>query len=167
MPITNIYIVHENDSDESPIKFVGSRKEVCYKLDINDYWIYKLLRSKDDILANKYYTEVVRCNNADEVQEARKKGEKRKTPEKGKSKYEEYIQMLENMLDIYGNTGIFKNACKHRSAEKIIERIEKDGYHLKVTHEPRRSIKSLLTAKPEIYEECWIIELIDKEVKDK
>lgn len=166
MPI-NIYIVHETDDEKSPVLVAGRRREVCDKLLINEYYLYKLLKDHDDILANKYYTETVLCSTQEEAKQVIEKAYNKYKPEKKKSKYEEYIQMLKNMLNIYGNTGIFKSACKHRSAEKIIERLEKDGYHLKVKHEPRRSIKSLLSAKPEIYEECWIIELISKEENAK
>ena len=164
----NIYIVHETMEPDSPVIIAGNRKEVCAELLLDEYWIYKLLKNKDNILANQFYTEVRPCKTKKEADQVKREAFTKKKPSKKRpSKYEEYIAMLKNMLDIYGNTGIFKNACKHRSPEKIIERLESDGYHLKVTHEPRRVIKSLLSpGEGEVYEECWIIELLSKEVKE-
>lgn len=155
MPI-NVYAVHETLEENSPIIAVGTRKEVCHKLLLNEYWFYKILKNKEDILANQYYTEIYICNGSEEA-EAKKKEllNNPKVPKevRKKSAFEKQVETVEQMLKMHGNTIIWKNA------NRVIKRLEKDGYSVNVKHEPKRVIRSLLKPTAEVWDECWILEL--------
>lgn len=152
-----IYIVHENEKKSSPIIATGTRKDICEALSIGEYYFYRMNKEKSNLLSNQYYTEKIEKSIAKE----KKKVEKAKTIPKKKSPYEQKIERIKQMLNIYGNTIIYKDH------ERIIKRLNKDGYSVKVTHEPERVIKSLSNSiDSEIYPECWLLSIDKKGSND-
>ncbi len=157
MSLQYMYIVHANTNPESPIIFEGMSDRIKNKFFLDKNQLYAIFHHHDGILRDEHFIERI---PVDEYEALKAKNQKDKAKQR---KFDLQIQTIELMLDVHGNTIIFG------SHKKILGRLEKDGYHVKATYEPKRVIKGkgLNCKRKYVYDECWILELIRKDqIKD-
>lgn len=148
------YFIHANLDADSPIIFEGSSVRVCARFGTTARHLATMFARNNPVLKGSYL--VTRMP----LKEYYENHEKEKRSRNKKSKFQKTLDMVELMLDRHGNTIIYKDH------DKIISRLEQDGYFVKDTHEPKRIIRksSLGDHRGEVYPECWILELVRKEV---
>ena len=157
MATTYYYIVHVDTDPDSPVLLEGVYGYISKKLLLHNNNLYRTFHFNDGILDGEYYVERIPIAEYNALKVKERRAKKRKT------KFDNQISDIELMLDVHKNTIIFKNH------DKVIERLNQDGYYVKETHEPKRVIngKGLCTKRKYVYDECWILELIRKdEIKD-
>ena len=147
------YFVHANEDPDSPIIFEGTSVRICSRFNTTARYLSKMFAVNRPILKDRYL--VTRVS----LREYEENHQKELRTKRKKSKFQKNLEMVERMLDRYGNTIIYKDR------DKVVSRLEGDGYFVKDTHEPRRVIhnSSLGEHKGEVYPECWILELVRKE----
>lgn len=150
------YYVHENLNPKSKIIFKGKKGAVTRHFGLKDYVVTKIFDTDYHVIDGAYYIERKLLS---EVSEEDRRPVS--TAKKRKTKLDETVDMVERMLDIYGNTIIYKDF------EKVEARLNRDGYFIRAKHEPERRIKVTTMSKGdglyEVYDECWIVELVRKE----
>lgn len=147
------YFIHATEDADSPIIFEGTSVRVCARFNTTARNLSRMFAFNRPILKQKY---LVTRMPIKEYEENHRKELRSKNK---KSKFQKNLDIIEQMLDRYGNTIIYKNR------DKVISRLEGDGYFVKDIHEPKRIIRNskLGDHKDEVYPECWILELIRKE----
>lgn len=146
------YYVHETTDPDSPVIAEGMSGKIKEFLGINYNMVALICTKRNGIFNGTNLIERVRLNDKQNNTSAQRK----------QSKFNERIDEIEHLLDIYGNTIIYKDL------EKVFDRLNADGYFVTATHEIRREIKSKNPAAwdNEVYDECWILELVRREIVD-
>lgn len=148
------YVVHATENPDSKVIAKGKANDIMRKFELNSHNALSLCFKRGDSLIQKsYFIERIPLAEYNiRVAEERKRKKK-------KTAFDRRLEEIERMLDIHGNTIIFKDR------DKVIDRLNRDGYFVKEIHEPRRVIKTkyLSRGRHEVYDECWILELIRKE----
>ena len=164
-----LYYIHETTDPDSPVIFTGRNGHVAKEFGIPVNNLAKMMYRGQVNLHGKHFMERVSYNDISDEDRKKymfnifeKKEKPQKVRRKPKSKFDKNIEMIENMLDIYGNTIIYKDF------EKVEARLTADGYHITAVHEPERRIKRLSIGKGnagwEVWSECWILKLIRRDV---
>ena len=144
-------------TNKNELVFEGYKEDVCTYLCISDGIMYRCVRYNKPTRDGYLIRNAGRIDKIDNTEERRKKGRPRKEERKKESAYD----VAKKMLDIYGNTIIYKDF------EKIPEKLKEEGYIVKTKYEPKRVIKRIETKKAEVFRECMILELIKKEGEKK
>lgn len=155
-----VYKVHATEDKNSPVIAEGVRKDICNKLDIDEDYFRVMSSEKSNILAKKYYVEKYTSDEKPEFIGVKAKKKKQLQNAKQKSEFEKHVEVVEMMLNIYGNTAVSKNP------KRLTKRLEKDGYFVNVEYRPKRVVKAIdNVTMPDIWNEIWILKLIKKEDK--
>lgn len=152
------YYIHKTEDPESEVIFHGKCGDVAKRYGVTSNQLDGKVRSGNCLLNDIHFIERVDLN---ESRQGKRKNYAGLNYPKKRSKFEETVDTVEKMLNIYGNTIIYKDL------DKIQQRLEKDGYSIKVKYEPERRIKhkalSSGNGNVEVYNECWILELVRRE----
>ena len=147
------YYVHDTGDPESRIICEGKCSVIVNRFHIGANTLNRLFTIGRYYLPGGNFIERV------ELSKRKDKEEQDRRKKRSRSKFEKQINSIEHHLDVYKNTIIYKDS------KRIEDRLEKDGYHVRLIHEPKRIIKSTNVSHSgcEVYPECWIIELIGKD----
>jgi len=153
------YFVHDTADPSSKVIWHGKNGDLCKEFCITPHELSDIFKTSAKLLYEERYVERKYLDTVSK--DILRDANKLKVKKKRKSKFEQNIQMLEKMLDIYGNTIVWKDF------EKVEARLNKDGYFIKAKYEPERRIRYLKMGSGngayEIFDECWVIELVRKE----
>ena len=143
-------------TNNNELVFEGYKEDVCTYLCISDGIMYRCVRHNKSTRDGYLIRNAGRIDQLDQTKE-RKRGRPHKEERKTESAYD----VAKRMLDIYGNTIIYKDF------KKIPEKLKEEGYIVKTNYEPKRVIRRVATKKAEVFRECMILELIKKEGEKK
>ncbi len=152
------YRVHLTSSKDSPIIAEGPASVMYQKFDLSYHRLRQIRDSKKRLIFGEHYLEFYPIGTWKEQVKVEKK--KAIRDKKRKSKFREHLDIVERMLDIHGNTAIYKDY------DKVAAALEKDGYFVKRVHEPERVIRYLTKNHKDVYSECEILTLIRKETRE-
>lgn len=151
-----IYVVREEESLDAPVIFEGGRLDVMEFLNVTDNKLYYYCQKEKPLKREgRIYWISRRLRDDKDFDDYESRRAKTK-----EEKFEEEIDTIERHLKIYGNTIIYKNPKKH------LARLQRDGYLVKASHEPKRTIhyvhKPGENKRHEVYKECWILTLVER-----
>lgn len=156
---TFYYFVHETADPNSKVIWHGRNRDLCREFFITSNELTQIFKTNSKTLNNEHYVERKYLDTIPE--DILKQAKALKVKKKRKTKFDHTIEVVEKMLDIHGNTIIYKDF------EKVEARLNADGYFIKAKHEPERRIRYLVmgggNGAYEIFDECWILELVRKE----
>ena len=142
----------------------GTCKDICEYFKLDPVYFYQITKYHHT-LKDQY--KVIDLGLKSEVHPSRMTKYKKKLEAKKaettvffkpeKPKKETKLEKVKRHLDIYGNTITYKNPVK------LLAELKKIGYEVRAIHEPRREVYRSTAKKPEIYSECWILELLKRE----